>query len=108
MIGCNQVINPVTGQITNEDIAQLNVLGEEGKALPTRITLLPIKLHDLNRSRINFISFTPGTSFDLKSNLGVAQERVLLYWLLKDIWQFSSTAPMNVFQGDDFYPLKKQ
>ena len=25
----NQVINPVTGQITNEDIAQLNVVGEE-------------------------------------------------------------------------------
>ena len=25
----NQIINPVTGQITNEDIAQLNVVGEE-------------------------------------------------------------------------------
>ncbi len=27
----NQVINPVTGQITSEDIAQLNVVGEEGE-----------------------------------------------------------------------------
>ena len=24
---------------------------------------------------------------------------MLLYWLLKDIWHFSGTAPMNVFQG---------
>lgn len=31
----NQVINPVTGQITNEDIAQLNVLGEEGSTIET-------------------------------------------------------------------------
>ena len=31
----NQVINPVTGQITNEDIAQLNVVGEEGTTIET-------------------------------------------------------------------------
>ncbi len=85
--------------IARQNIKRLNVLGDEGKTLPTRITLLPIMLRDLNKNRINFISFTPGTSFDLKSNLGVAPERMLLYWLLKDIWHFSGTAPMNVFQG---------
>ena len=31
----NQVINPVTGQITSEDIAQLNVLGEENTTIET-------------------------------------------------------------------------
>ena len=31
----NQVINPVTGQITNEDIAQLNVVGEENTTIET-------------------------------------------------------------------------
>ena len=31
----NQVINPVTGQITNEDIAQLNVVGEEDTTIET-------------------------------------------------------------------------
>ena len=31
----NQVINPITGQITNEDIAQLNVVGEEGTTIQT-------------------------------------------------------------------------
>ena len=86
--------------IARQNIKRLNVLGDEGKTLPTRITLLPLKLHDLNRSRINFISFTPGTSFDLKSHLGVVQERVLLYWLLEGIWKFSGSAPMNVFQGN--------
>ncbi len=85
--------------IARQNIKRLNVLGGEGKTLPMRITLLPIKLRELNKNRINFISFTPGTSFDLKSHLGVADERMLLYWLLKDIWHFSGTAPMNVFQG---------
>ncbi|AFD02648.1 putative short tail fiber [Synechococcus phage S-MbCM6] len=31
----NQIINPVTGQITSEDIAQLNVIGEEGTTIET-------------------------------------------------------------------------
>ena len=31
----NQIINPVTGQITNEDIAQLNVIGEENTTIET-------------------------------------------------------------------------
>ena len=31
----NQIINPVTGQITNEDIAQLNVVGEENTTIQT-------------------------------------------------------------------------
>ena len=85
--------------IARQNITRLNVLGEEGKVLPTRITLLPIKLRDLNRNRINFISFTPGTSFDLKSNMGVVQERLLIYWLLKAIWGISGGGSMNLFQG---------
>jgi hypothetical protein len=31
----NQVINPVTGQITSSDIAQLNIVGEEGTTIQT-------------------------------------------------------------------------
>ena len=31
----NQIINPVTGQITSEDIAQLNVVGEENTTIET-------------------------------------------------------------------------
>lgn len=43
--------------IARQNIKRLNVLGDEGKTLPTRITLLPIMLRDLNKNRINFISF---------------------------------------------------
>ena len=86
--------------IAHQNIKRLNVLGSEGKTLPTRITLLPTQIRDLSENRINFISFTPGTSFDLKSQLGVSQERVLLYCLMKDFWNFSGAAPKNVFQGN--------
>jgi len=47
--------------------------------------------------RQQIMAYVPGTF--LKSSLGVVQERVLLYWLLNEIWTFSGTAPMNVFQG---------
>ncbi len=85
--------------IARQNIKRLNVLGREDAALPTRITLLPIQLPDLEKHRINFISLTPSTSFDLKSNLGRQRERILLYWLLQPVWKFSGRAPMNVFQG---------
>jgi hypothetical protein len=38
----NQVINPVTGQITNEDIAQLNVVGEENTTIETFSEVVPL------------------------------------------------------------------
>ncbi len=42
---------------------------------------------DLEGQRVNFVSFTPGTSFDLKRSGGIARERALLYWMLKDAWK---------------------
>ena len=45
-------------------------------------------------------SGTPSTSFDLKSSLGTADERALLYWLLNRAWGIEgSTGPFNVLQG---------
>ena len=35
---------------------------------------------------MNFVSFTPGTSFDMKSNLGIGHERAILYCLLERAW----------------------
>ena len=35
-------------------------------------------------SKLNFVSFTPGTSFNLRSSGGRADERALLFHLLKD------------------------
>jgi len=94
---------------SNADIARQNVnrlgMATAGAACSrhqphaTRLTLLPLHLDDLNDSRINFVSFTPGTSFDLRSSGGIAHERVLIYWLLREGWGFGGAAgPMNVFQ----------
>ena len=61
-------------------------------------------MRDLGRDkeqRVNFISFTPGTSFHLTGGAGVVNERVLLHWLLQQAWGFprQSKGPLNVFQG---------
>ena len=85
--------------IARQNINRLNVTGQEDFALASRITLLPTQLSDLENNRLNFVSFTPGTSFDLKSNLGKAEERALLYWLLDRAWGISGTGPRNALQG---------
>ncbi len=91
------------GEIARQNINRLKVGGEEHIQLVSRLTLLPRELPRLKatKSGVNFISFTPGTSFDLHSGLGQAQERVLLYWLLREAWQLGTARPpMNVFQGN--------
>ena len=87
------------GDIARQNINRLNVTGQEEFALASRITLLPVTLKDLKQNRINFISFTPSTSFELRSNLGTWRERALIYWLLHDAWTLKGTGPLNVFQG---------
>jgi hypothetical protein len=49
---------------------------------------------------LNFISFTPATSFQLASNTGRADERVLLFWLLESVWKLKGVAARNVLQGN--------
>jgi len=85
--------------IARQNINRLNVTGGEDFEIASRITLLPIYLKDLKNNRINFVSFTPGTSFDLRSGLGKDQERALLYWLLQKAWKLRGKAPLNVLQG---------
>lgn len=86
--------------IARQNINRLNVTGGEDFELASRITLLPIMLHDLKHKPLNFISFTPGTSFDLKKNLGIGSERALLYWLLKRAWHLRGAGPLNLLQGN--------
>lgn len=89
------------GSIARQNIARLNVSGARDAALPSRITLLPTVVSGLQERRLNFISLTPQTSFDLRSNLGTYEERVLLYHLLPPKWTdgVSGTAIQNLFQG---------
>lgn len=80
--------------IAAQNINRLNVLGRRELSLPTRMTLIPLQLRSeaesrsgyggLNSNKVNFISLTPGTTFDLRSSTGVALERALLFRLLAD------------------------
>lgn len=73
-------------QIAQQNIQKLNVTGQEGFDLATRITLLPTQFKQLKQGEINFVSFTPGTSFDMGDRSGRKDERALLYWLLRYAW----------------------
>lgn len=91
--------------IARQNINRLNVTGQSNFALASRITLLPIRLRELTADkskRLNFVSFTPGTSFELGQNLGTVDERVLLYWLLGEAWDLKGKAPLNVLQGNAY------
>jgi hypothetical protein len=88
-------------EIARQNINRLNITGKKDFALASRITLLPISRESgqLREQKLNFVSFTPGTSFDLKSSMGVSTERVLLYHLLAEPWNLSGVGPSNVLQG---------
>jgi hypothetical protein len=70
--------------IARQNINRLNITGREGAAMASRLTLLPIELADLTSKKINFVSFTPGTTFNLRSSTGIMRERALLYYMLAD------------------------
>lgn len=74
--------------IAAQNLNRLNVLGRRELALPTRMTLVPLQLQGragLDANKVNFISLTPGTTFDLRSATGVVQERALLRHLLLEL-----------------------
>lgn len=74
--------------IAAQNLNRLNVLGRQALALPTRMTLVPLQMRgerSLSANKVNFISLTPGTTFDLRSSTGVAEERALLFHLLKPL-----------------------
>lgn len=86
--------------IARQNINKLNVVpGYEETSLASRITMLPVQARDLARRKLNFVSFTPTTSFDLRSNLGMMDERALLFRLLEKAWGVKGAAPRNALQG---------
>ncbi len=72
--------------IASQNIRRLNVTGRADFNLSSRITLLPLQLRQLNQNGLNFVSFTPGTSFDFGQRTGQAAERALLFRLLEHAW----------------------
>ena len=91
---------------SNADIARQNIkrlsdiAGIDASTLSTRITLLPTQVSNLKSKKANFISITPGTSFELRSALGTAEERALIYVLLRELWQFRGVGPRKVLRGN--------
>lgn len=73
-------------EIARQNVRKLNPIEGVDVALASRITLLPITLKGLRGNKINFVSFTPGTSLELKSSLGLRTERVLLLKLIEQAW----------------------
>jgi hypothetical protein len=78
--------------IARQNINRLNVSGNHGFAMATRLTFLPIQVEKLNQNAVNFVSFTPGTALDLKGQGGRVEERALIYRMLRQ-------EPWNVGRG---------
>ncbi len=69
--------------IAAQNIRRLNVTGDRAFERPTRITLLPRQLHELDANGLNFISLTPGTSFNMGDRGGRSDERTVVFRLLE-------------------------
>ena len=85
-------------QIARQNVRRLQI-GTGRFVRAGRLGLLPREIHDLKANRVNYLALTPGTSFDLRSSMGTAEERVVLYHLLQRVWPDHRKGPMNVLQG---------
>lgn len=85
--------------IAKQNLQKLVVGEAANHALATRLTLLPRNLEGLDTHKLNFVSFTPGTSFDLKSRGGMVSERVVLHTLLSGVMD-PTAGVRNLLQGN--------
>jgi hypothetical protein len=96
--------------IAEQNLKRLDILGQGAQQQSTRLTLLAAATGDLNGEpdptvgkRVNLISFTPGTSFDLGDNAGRVDERALLFIILTQHLGYASKSSQRaaslVLQG---------
>jgi hypothetical protein len=81
-----------SGAIARQNLSRLNITNEMSLEQASRVTMLPRVLPQLNRNRVNFVAFTPATSFDLVSRSGKVQERAMLFHLLQPAWELRLSA----------------
>jgi hypothetical protein len=87
------------GDIAAQNVRKLDVTGT-GAVRASRLTLLAQQVRDLRDQPLNLVALTPGTSFEQSGGAGRADERVLLYWLLREAWSLGDrVAPKNILQG---------
>jgi len=87
-------------EIAQQNLDRLNIANERTFQHASRATLLPIKIQKLKENKLNFISLTPGTSFNLNSQTGKDWERIVLYNLLRKSWHVSEASLSNILRGD--------
>jgi hypothetical protein len=86
-------------EIAAQNVRRLNVAGVD-TPIASRLTLLARQVSGMRERRLNIVALTPGTSFERTSSTGLAEERHLLYWLLRDAWDLGDgAAPKNVLQA---------
>ena len=85
--------------IAAQNINRLNVTGEAEFAMASRLTFLPMQVRQLAQNKVNFISFTPGTTFGLKSRSGRVEERALIYKMLRGASWDVNRGLLNMLQG---------
>lgn len=87
-------------QIARQNLARLRVGDETGHDFADRLTLLGRRIDQLRGRKLNFVSFSPGTSFNVGDSGGKAEERVLLYWMLRSqLPQMQSDYWLKFFRG---------
>jgi hypothetical protein len=64
----------------------------------TRLTLLPLMTGSLNEHPVNFISFTPGTTFQT-NRTGRKEERQLIYQMLRYVHRIDRRGLRNAMKG---------
>lgn len=85
--------------IASQNIRRLRGPGQQVFSQSSRLTLLPLHLKHLTGNRVNFVSFTPGTTFDLRSRGGTAEERALIYRMLRGQAWDRDDGLLNLLQG---------
>ncbi len=94
--------------IADQNLRKLTVTGTHRATPATRLTMLVGQpelfkpLSDETTKPVTFVSFTPATSFDFGWQTGKAEERAILYLLLRDIWdhrKVQDTALRRILQG---------
>lgn len=84
--------------IARQNINRLRLDKNHDFARATRATLLPIELKDMNGRRVNYVSMTPGTSLELGGGTGIAEERALLFAMLRDHWSLHEGRATSVLR----------
>jgi len=80
-------------QIARQNQRRLNVVGATEVRHADRLTMLPRTIADLRANHLNFVSFTPDTSFATGDATGQAEERVVIFHVLERLWGRHTLSP---------------